>query len=87
MPYLSHRCVITISQFLKDERLSMKGVPKKLRGFWDAPAKQARLKGELQRILHGPDFKTLGPMWEKKATIISRIMEWSRRNHKLVIQP
>jgi type I restriction enzyme R subunit len=55
-------------------------------GFWDAPAKQARLKGELQRILLGPDFEAFGPMWEKKATIISRIMEWSRRNHKLVIR-
>lgn len=56
-------------------------------GFWDAPAKQARLKGELQRILLGPDYEALGPMWEKKAKIISRIMEWSRRNHKLVIRP
>ena len=56
-------------------------------GFWDAVAKQARLKGELQKILVGPDYVDFGPMWEKKATIISRIMEWSRRNHKIVIKP
>lgn len=56
-------------------------------GFWDAVAKQARLKGELQRILVGPDYVDFGPMWDKKATILSRIMEWSRRNHKIVIKP
>lgn len=56
-------------------------------GFWDAVAKQARLKGELQRILVGPDYVDFGPMWDRKATIISRIMEWSRRNHKIVIKP
>ena len=56
-------------------------------GFWDAVAKQARLKGELQKILVGPDYVDFGPMWDKKATIISRIMEWSRRNHKFVIKP
>jgi type I restriction enzyme R subunit len=56
-------------------------------GFWDAVAKQARLKGELQKILVGPDYVQFGPMWGKKATIISRIMEWSRRNHKIVIKP
>jgi len=56
-------------------------------GFWEAPAKQARLRGELQRIVIGEDYVDFGPMWEKKATIISRIMEWSRLNHKLVIRP
>lgn len=56
-------------------------------GFWDAIAKQARLKGELQRVLVGPDYVDFGPMWDKKATIISRIMEWSRRNHQVVIRP
>lgn len=56
-------------------------------GFWDAVAKQAQLKGELQKILVGPDYVGFGPMWDKKATIISRIMEWSRRNHKIVIKP
>ena len=56
-------------------------------GFWDAVAKQSRLKGELLRILIGPDYVDFGPMWDKKAAIISRIMEWSRRNHKIVIKP
>lgn len=56
-------------------------------GFWDAAPKQSRLKGELQWILVGPDYMDFGLMWEKKATIISRIMEWARRNHKIVIRP
>ena len=46
-------------------------------GLLGCPAKQARLKGELQRILVGPDYMDFGPMWDKKATIISRIMEWA----------
>jgi type I restriction enzyme R subunit len=56
-------------------------------GFWDAPAKQARLKGEMQKILIGEDHVDFGKMWEKKAAIISRLMEWARRNHKLVVRP
>jgi type I restriction enzyme R subunit len=56
-------------------------------GFWDAPAKQARLRGELQKVLVGPDYVDFGPMWEKRAAIISRIMEWARFNHALVIRP
>lgn len=56
-------------------------------GFWEAPLKQARLRGELQRVLLGPDYVGFGPMWEKQAAIVSRIMEWSRQNRKLVIRP
>jgi len=56
-------------------------------GFWDAIAKQARLKGELQKVLVGPDYVDFGPIWDKKAIIISRIMEWCRRNHQVVIRP
>jgi type I restriction enzyme, R subunit len=56
-------------------------------GFWEAPLKQARLRGELQRVLLGPDYVGFGPMWEKQAAIVSRIMEWSRLNQKLVIRP
>lgn len=55
-------------------------------GFWGAPAKQARLRGELQKLLVGEYYVNFGPMWDKKGTIISRIMEWSRLNHKLVIR-
>ena len=56
-------------------------------GFWNAPTKQSRLKGELQKVLIGPDYQHFGTMWDKKAAIISRVMEWARRNHKLVIRP
>lgn len=56
-------------------------------GFWNASVRQGRLKGELKKILIGPDYENFGKMWEKQATIIARIMEWARRNHKLVIRP
>ena len=56
-------------------------------GFWDAPSKQARLKGEMQKILIGPDYVSFGSMWDKKAAIISRLVEWARRNHKIIIRP
>lgn len=56
-------------------------------GFWDASPKQARLKGEMLKILVGPDYVDFGNMWEKNAAIISRLMEWARRNHKLIIRP
>jgi type I restriction enzyme, R subunit len=56
-------------------------------GFWDATTKQSRLKGELQRILIGPDYYNFGKMRNVYLSVISRIMEWSRRNHKIVIKP
>jgi type I restriction enzyme R subunit len=53
-------------------------------GFWGAPPKQARLRGELKAILLGPDYYNFGPMMDEDTTIISRLMEWSRRNDKLL---
>jgi type I restriction enzyme R subunit len=53
-------------------------------GFWGAPPKQSRLKGELQGVMLGPEYYNLGPMMEKYTPIIARLMEWSRRNDKLV---
>jgi len=53
-------------------------------GFWGAPPKQSRLKGELQGIMLGPEYFEFGPMMEKYTAIIARLMEWSRRNDKIV---
>ncbi len=56
-------------------------------GFWSAPMKQSRLNGELQKVLIGPDYFNLGPMMEKHTTIRARLMEWARRNDKLICRP
>jgi type I restriction enzyme R subunit len=56
-------------------------------GFWSAPPKQKRLQGELQKILLGPDYFNLGAMLERYSNILARVMEWSRRNDKLIRRP
>jgi type I restriction enzyme R subunit len=53
-------------------------------GFWTAPPKQSRLKGELQAVLLGLEYYNFGPMLDKYAVIIARLMEWSRRNDKII---
>ena len=56
-------------------------------GFWSAPPKQKRLQGELQKILLGPDYFNLGTMLERYSSVLARVMEWSRRNDKLIRRP
>lgn len=56
-------------------------------GFWAAPLKQKRLQGELQKVLLGPDHFGIGAMTEKYSAILARIMEWARRNDKLIRRP
>lgn len=53
-------------------------------GFWGAPLKQNRLKHELQKDLLGEVYCNLGPMMDKDKAIIARLMEWARRNDKLI---
>ena len=57
------------------------------RAFGMPDARQNRLNGELQKILVGPDYFNLGPMMQKHAAVRARLMEWSRRNHKLICRP
>jgi len=56
-------------------------------GFWSATLKQKRLQGELQRILLGPDHFGIGAMTDKYSAILARLMEWSRRNDKVIRRP
>jgi len=56
-------------------------------GFWAAPPKQKRLQGELQKILLGPDYFSIGTMMDKYRSILARLMEWARRNDKLIRRP
>jgi type I restriction enzyme R subunit len=53
-------------------------------GFWSAPLKQKRLQGELQKILLGPEYFGVGGMMAKYSAILARLMEWARRNDKLI---
>jgi type I restriction enzyme, R subunit len=53
-------------------------------GFWSAPLKQKRLKGELQKVLLGRDYFSIGPMLSMYSVLLARLMEWARRNDKLV---
>lgn len=56
-------------------------------GFWDAPLKQKRLVGELQRELLGPEYYNLGPMLSRHQAVTARLMEWARRNDRLIRRP
>jgi type I restriction enzyme R subunit len=56
-------------------------------GFWDAPLKQKRLVGELQRELLGPEYYNLGPMLSRHQALIARLMEWARRSDRLIRRP
>lgn len=50
-------------------------------------AHQARLKSELQQILLGPDYWDFGPMWGKRAQIITDVAEWAACNHEMLTKP
>ncbi|OGV63418.1 MAG: hypothetical protein A3K19_30790 [Lentisphaerae bacterium RIFOXYB12_FULL_65_16] len=56
-------------------------------GFWDAPLKQKRLEGEVKKELLGPEYYQFGPMIAAHQTITARLMEWARRNDKLIRRP
>lgn len=56
-------------------------------GFWSAPLKQKRLQGELQKILLGPEHYRVGAMMSRHSTVLARLMEWARRNDKLIRRP
>lgn len=53
-------------------------------GFWGAPPKQSRLRGELQATMLGQEYYNLGPMMQRYPAVIARLMEWSRRNDKII---
>ena len=58
----------------------------RLAGFWNSIPAQNRLKAELQDLLISEDFATLG-LFARRKEIISRLVEWARENHELVIRP
>lgn len=57
----------------------------KLLGFWDTPAAQSRLKGNLKRLLLSKEYNKLPNMRIKYNELISRIMEFAKVNHYIII--
>ncbi len=57
----------------------------KLKGFWDSAPAQAKLKAELQKILLSKEFKAVPNIISKRKEIISRIMEWAKKNHYRIV--
>ena len=55
-------------------------------GFWTSTPSQNRLKGELQHLLLSEDFSGYPNMLAKWKPLISRIMEWARENHGVIIR-
>lgn len=57
----------------------------KLTGFWDSIPAQLKLKGELQKLILSPDFKTIPNIVLKRNELISRIMELAKTNHYKIV--
>jgi type I restriction enzyme R subunit len=57
----------------------------KLTGFWDSTPAQAKLKGELQKLLLSPEFNKLPNIILKRTELISRIMELAKTNHFKIV--
>jgi type I restriction enzyme R subunit len=55
--------------------------------FWDATAAQKRLEADLMELFLSERFvKRLPHIFEKRRELITRIMEWARRNHETIIR-
>ncbi|RZJ93896.1 MAG: restriction endonuclease subunit R, partial [Hymenobacter sp.] len=53
----------------------------KLTGFWDSTPAQAKLRGELQKLLLSPEFIKTPNITSKYKELVSRIMELAKTNH------
>jgi type I restriction enzyme R subunit len=77
------------AQLVNLTQLLLLGIQTEIRqaGFWSAPLKQNRLRGELQKILLGREHFGIGAMTEKYSAVLARLMEWARRNDKVIRRP
>lgn len=55
-------------------------------GFWQLIPAQNRLKAELQQLLLSERFVTYPNMLAKWQPLISRLMEWARENHAIIVR-
>jgi type I restriction enzyme R subunit len=58
----------------------------KLTGFWDSAPAQAKLRGELQKLLLSPEFIKTSNITLKYKELVSRIMELAKTNHFKIVR-
>ena len=56
----------------------------KLTGFWESISARNKLKAEIQKTLLAPDFSRVPDLLNKRAHIISRVMELAEKNHDVI---
>jgi type I restriction enzyme R subunit len=57
----------------------------KLTGFWGSIPARNKLKAEIQNVLLAPEFASLPGIVQKRAHIISRIMEIAEKNNDIIL--
>ena len=57
----------------------------RLTGFWESIPARNKLKAEIQRVLLAPEFSSLPGLIQKRAHIISRIMELAEKNNDIIL--
>lgn len=55
-------------------------------GFWDSIPAQEKLRAEIKKVLLSDQFRHLPNITEKRAEIITKIMEFARKNHTVITQ-
>lgn len=57
----------------------------RLQGFWESTLARNKLKAEIQRTLVASEFADLPGIFDKRAHIISRIMEIAEKNNDTIL--
>ena len=55
-------------------------------GFWYSVPAQKRLRADIQELLLSPRFVHYPNMFDKRKLLTSRLMEWARANHDLIVR-
>jgi type I restriction enzyme R subunit len=55
-------------------------------GFWNSVMAQKRLESELQDLFLAERFDALPEVFEKHKELLTRIMEWARKNHDTIVR-
>lgn len=76
---ISHLIDLTQKVFLVVER------ELKLTGFWESIPARNKLKAEIQNTLLAPEFASLPGLVQRRAHIISRIMEMAEKNNDVIL--
>ncbi len=56
-----------------------------LTGFWESISARNRLKAEIQRTILKPEYSQIPDIIQKRASIISRIMEIAEKNNDIIL--